>query len=35
MVFASDEHYEAARRVWEAYESVCDLEGWYDELGKK
>lgn len=33
MAFASDEHSEAARRVWEAYESVCDLEGWYDDLG--
>ena len=31
--FASDEQSEAARRVWEAYESVCDLEGWYDDLG--
>lgn len=33
MPFASDEHSEAARRVWEAYESVCDLEGWYADLG--
>tara|TARA_R110001592_G_scaffold37519_1_gene125093 strand:+ start:157 stop:399 length:243 start_codon:yes stop_codon:yes gene_type:complete len=33
MAFASDEHSEAARRVWEAYESVCDLEAWYEDLG--
>lgn len=30
-----EEHFQAAKALWTAYRNATDIEGWYEDLGKK